>query len=86
MVAEGVRLCRRLDGVRAEPVAVGLLRSFEGQRGLKRGPGLACRAAYSEFATSPYHHAMDMMMARTRTARFGRRTEDRASGTVGRRR
>src|SRR3954463_2082318 len=42
----------RLDGVRAEPVAVGLFRSPEGQRSLKRGPGLTCRAAYSEWLLS----------------------------------
>ena len=53
VATKGLWVRGRLDGVRAEPVAVGLFRPPEGQRSLKRGPGLACRAAYSEFATSP---------------------------------
>ena len=69
VATKGLWVRGRLDGVRAEPVAVGLFRSPDGQQSLKRGPGLTCRAAYSEFATSP-SKAGARIPARTETRLF----------------
>src|SRR3954470_5477744 len=44
---------RHLAGVRAEPAAVGRLRTSADYQRLKRGPVLAYRAADPEFAASP---------------------------------
>ena len=53
VVAEGVRLRGRLDGVRAKPDAVGLLRSADGEQSMKFGSVRPIVWPTPEFATSP---------------------------------
>jgi hypothetical protein len=47
------RLCRCLDGMRAEPGAVGLLRTFAGDQSVKLGSVQSIVRPTPEFATSP---------------------------------
>src|SRR4051812_1371978 len=53
MAEEGIRVCRRLDGMRAEPAVVGLFRSAAGCQNLKPGPVSPIVWPTPEFATGP---------------------------------
>ena len=51
------QLCRPLDGMRAEPVAVGLFRTSDGEQSMKSGSVQPIVRPTPEFATSPFAEA-----------------------------